>query len=56
MTPMVPGLCVPVAQGVRRIVAGNAGLMTGPGTNTYLIGVHEVAVLDPGPDLSLIHI
>jgi Beta-lactamase associated winged helix domain len=26
---------VSVAPGVRRIVAGNAGLMTGPGTNTY---------------------
>jgi glyoxylase-like metal-dependent hydrolase (beta-lactamase superfamily II) len=24
--------------------------MTGPGTNTYLIGQREVAVLDPGPD------
>jgi glyoxylase-like metal-dependent hydrolase (beta-lactamase superfamily II) len=42
--------CVPLAPGVRRIVAGNAGLMTGPGTNTYLLGLHEVAVLDPGPD------
>jgi glyoxylase-like metal-dependent hydrolase (beta-lactamase superfamily II) len=35
---------------VRRIVAPNAGLMTGPGTNTYLLGIREVAVLDPGPD------
>ena len=35
---------------LRRIVAGNAGLMTGPGTNTYLVGSREVAVLDPGPD------
>ncbi len=35
---------------VRRIVAGNAGMMTGPGTNTYLLGTREVAVLDPGPD------
>jgi glyoxylase-like metal-dependent hydrolase (beta-lactamase superfamily II) len=34
---------------VRRIVAGNAGLMTGPGTNTYLLGEREVAVVDPGP-------
>ena len=35
---------------MRRIVAGNAGMMTGPGTNTYLLGEKEVAVLDPGPD------
>jgi glyoxylase-like metal-dependent hydrolase (beta-lactamase superfamily II) len=24
--------------------------MTGPGTNTYLVGMDEVAVIDPGPD------
>jgi len=36
--------------GVRRIVAPNAGLMTGPGTNTYLLGRGEITVLDPGPD------
>jgi glyoxylase-like metal-dependent hydrolase (beta-lactamase superfamily II) len=42
--------CVSVGHGVRRIVAGNAGLMTGPGTNTYLLGIRDVAVLDPGPD------
>jgi glyoxylase-like metal-dependent hydrolase (beta-lactamase superfamily II) len=41
---------VSIGHGVRRIVARNAGLMTGPGTNTYLIGLREVAVLDPGPD------
>jgi len=35
---------------VRRIVAPNPGLMTGPGTNTYLVGIDEVAVIDPGPD------
>jgi glyoxylase-like metal-dependent hydrolase (beta-lactamase superfamily II) len=39
-----------LARGVRRIVAGNAGMMTGPGTNTYLLGEREIAVLDPGPD------
>lgn len=39
-----------LAPGVRRIVAGNAGMMTGPGTNTYLLGHRDVAVLDPGPD------
>ena len=31
-------------------MAGNAGMMTGPGTNTYLLGETQVAVLDPGPD------
>jgi glyoxylase-like metal-dependent hydrolase (beta-lactamase superfamily II) len=35
---------------VRRIVAGNPGHMTGAGTNTYLVGVDEIAVIDPGPD------
>ncbi|MEZ5572110.1 MAG: MBL fold metallo-hydrolase [Halioglobus sp.] len=36
---------------VRRLVAPNPGVMTGPGTNTYLLGKKEVAVLDPGPAL-----
>jgi glyoxylase-like metal-dependent hydrolase (beta-lactamase superfamily II) len=35
---------------VRRIVAPNAGPFTGPGTNTYLVGIDEVVVIDPGPD------
>ena len=34
---------------VRRITAGNPGMFTGPGTNTYLIGDEEVTVIDPGP-------
>lgn len=34
---------------VRRLVAPNPGVMTGNGTNTYLIGNEEIAVLDPGP-------
>ena len=46
---LVPGTAVSLAAGVRRIVAPNAGLMTGPGTNTYLLGTSEIAVLDPGP-------
>lgn len=39
-----------LSAGVRRIVAPNAGLMTGPGTNTYLLGTRDVTVIDPGPD------
>ena len=26
-------------------------MMTGPGTNSYLLGLREIAVLDPGPDI-----
>lgn len=42
---------VELAPGVRRIVAPNASMMTGPGTNTYLFGEREIAVVDPGPRL-----
>ncbi len=42
---------VVVSDLVRRITAPNAGPMTGPGTNTYLVGVEAVAVIDPGPDV-----
>ncbi len=34
---------------VRRIVAPNPGLMTGPGTNTYIVGENDLVVVDPGP-------
>ena len=38
-----------LSSGLRRFLAPNPSMMTGPGTNTYLFGKHEVAVLDPGP-------
>ncbi len=47
LTPEVPSALSPL---IRRVVANNPGLMTGPGTNTYLVGIDEVAVIDPGPD------
>lgn len=46
---LASGTAIAIAPGVRRLVAGNPGLMTGPGTNTYLFGSREIAVLDPGP-------
>jgi glyoxylase-like metal-dependent hydrolase (beta-lactamase superfamily II) len=47
LTPGVPSALSPL---VRRIVAPNPGPFTGAGTNTYLVGIDEVAVIDPGPD------
>jgi glyoxylase-like metal-dependent hydrolase (beta-lactamase superfamily II) len=47
---MQPGVSVPLGEAVWRIVAGNAGMMTGPGTNTYVFGERERTVLDPGPE------
>lgn len=35
---------------VRRVRADNPSAMTGTGTNSYILGQGEVAVLDPGPD------
>jgi glyoxylase-like metal-dependent hydrolase (beta-lactamase superfamily II) len=49
LTPDVPSALSPL---IRRVVANNPGLMTGPGTNTYLVGIDEVAVIDPGPDFA----
>jgi len=40
-----------LAPGVRRLLAPNPSMMTGPGTNTYLFGVSEIAVVDPGPNI-----
>lgn len=35
---------------VRRITAPNPGMMTGPGTNCYLVGRQRIAVIDTGTD------
>ncbi len=39
-----------LAPGLVRITAPNPGLMTGPGTNTYVVGEGDLAVVDPGPE------
>lgn len=44
-----PGVAVQLSPLVRRITAPNPGPMTGPGTNTYLLGTDQIAVIDPGP-------
>lgn len=35
---------------VWRLVAPNPSPMTGPGTNTYLVGRRKLVIIDPGPD------
>jgi glyoxylase-like metal-dependent hydrolase (beta-lactamase superfamily II) len=43
------GVPVDLTPRVRRITAPNSGPMTGPGTNSYLIGHERIALVDPGP-------
>jgi recombination protein RecT len=45
---------VQLLQHVWRLTAPNPGKMTGPGTNTYIIGMPDKGylVIDPGPDIS----
>ena len=51
MENITPGVPVAVAPDVVRITAPNPGVMTGPGTNSYIVGRDELAVIDPGPEL-----
>ena len=41
----------PLEPGIARVLAHNPSAFTYYGTQTYLIGAGEVAVVDPGPDL-----
>jgi glyoxylase-like metal-dependent hydrolase (beta-lactamase superfamily II) len=45
------GEAVRVAPNVVRVTAANAGPFTFAGTNTYMAGDSNLAVIDPGPDL-----
>lgn len=49
LSDFIPGEVVQCTKHVRRVLAPNPSMMTGPGTNTYLIGKGDVAVLDAGP-------
>ena len=47
---IVPGEYVRLNDWVGRITAPNPGVMTGPGTNAYIVGREALAVIDPGPE------
>ena len=49
---LVPGVPKRLDRWVRRVIAPNPGVMTGPGTNTYVVGESELAVIDPGPAIA----
>ncbi len=49
MSAVRAGEVIQLSSRVRRLIANNPGAMTGAGTNTYLVGRDEVAVVDPGP-------
>jgi len=43
---------VPLRRNLSRLTAPNPGMMTGPGTNTYIVGeAGDYLVIDPGPAL-----
>jgi glyoxylase-like metal-dependent hydrolase (beta-lactamase superfamily II)/8-oxo-dGTP pyrophosphatase MutT (NUDIX family) len=49
---LIPEQAVHLSSRVIRVTADNGSIMTGPGTNTYLVGggeQNEWAVIDPGP-------
>lgn len=42
----------PVESGLIRVLAPNPSPMTSDGTNTFVLGTSDVAIIDPGPDLA----
>ena len=50
--PIVPGVARALSPLVRRILGLNPSLRTSYGTNTYLVGIDEIVVIDPGPENS----
>ena len=52
MEAVVAGVVADLAPGLRRLTAPNPGMMTGPGTNSYILGERELIAVDPGPDIA----
>ena len=51
MHPPKPGKVTTVAPGLRCVLAPNPSPMTHWGTNTFILGEGDVAIIDPGPDI-----
>jgi glyoxylase-like metal-dependent hydrolase (beta-lactamase superfamily II) len=47
---IVPGKLRQLSELVSCVTAPNPGVMTGPGTNSYIVGQRELALIDPGPE------
>lgn len=47
--PANTGIVMPLSPRVQRLLAPNPSPFTFEGTQTYLVGQHEIAVIDPGP-------
>src|ERR1700750_1598840 len=52
MENVTVGTPVTIAPGIVRLTAPNPGVMTGPGTNSYIVGDSELVLVDPGPDIA----
>ena len=49
MSSLAHGKIIRLSDRLRRITAPNPGLTTGEGTNTYILGNKDIAIVDPGP-------
>jgi glyoxylase-like metal-dependent hydrolase (beta-lactamase superfamily II) len=52
MENVTVGTPITIGPGIVRLTAPNPGVMTGPGTNSYLVGDSELLLVDPGPDIA----